>query len=128
MFLSVLLGGLIAACSPQQQTLQLDAPWDESMPVFSPNTGFLTIHLATREERVFSDDPADGKLRFEPYVIYNQEGKKVRAVSVSFYEPQTITLAPGKYVIVTTYSDERFKKFGVIIESGKTTVVEDRSR
>lgn len=127
-FSYMLLGGLLAACSPHQQVVQPDPQWDETMPIFSPDAGFLRIDIAAREERVFADDPPDGKLRYEPYEIYTETGKKIRTVTTSFIGPHTISLTPGKYVVIVKMGRERFKKFGVIIESGKTTLVQDSLR
>lgn len=127
-FSYVLLGGLLAACSPQQRVVQPDPSWDERMPVFSPHAGFLRIDIATREEPVSSDDPPGTRLRYEPYEVYTEEGKKIRTVTTSFIGPHTISLAPGKYVVIVKMGRERFMKFGVIIESGKTTLVQDSLR
>lgn len=124
-YLAVLLSFLVTACTSQQLQHHVDATWDAGMKVYAPNVGFLKVLIAAPDEGMFYDGPPLYEQRYESYEVFTHEGKKVKTIPARYDEPATTMLAPGRYVIIAKVQSKRFIKFGVMIEPGKTTIVED---
>lgn len=92
----------------------------EGVQVYKPSSGYLTVNMnysiinqADREEKVF-----------QPYNVYDLNGKLYKNIAQSYFTPITITLPAGTYYIKSADINGEQIKFGVEIQAGKNTLVE----
>ena len=118
---------LLAGCA----TVSRNYTWQGVQRVVQPQKeieslgGNLIVYTETVPADIFSEDSLHEY--HLPYRISDESGKSIRRIKnhSSPYDPdpETVTLDPGKYVIVAESRTVRREIIGAVIERGKSTVI-----
>ena len=95
---------------------------EPTIPTYTPQG-----HLVVYTEQLDESTSEDSYYPYSAYTIYNPEGKRIKRVenhsSREDRYPETVQLAPGKYVIVPERLMAKRDIVGAIVEDGKTTEI-----
>lgn len=114
----ILCAALIATASPLP-TSQHETG-SEKLQTYKPSVGYVKIFTPTTERY----DDGMWRLEYEGYDVYTEDGNMLQRVGESLDVPRILRLNEGSYIIRIKRSGGPVESFRVVVEPGKTTVVE----